>query len=303
MTAGDTTTADAPATHGTLTDPATIGEDFAHNVDSVVRYALDHCRDCIDYHMLFPIRRAIGRVGTVTPERDELIALLSQLIAARGAAHDGPIDIVVAGTADTQIPATCIHTALVHCGAAFARVRLTVLDQCDTPLKLCRDFAARHGLNFRTQVADLVTTDAAFPADILINHSLFNYVDAGHHEATLRKFAGWLKPGGRIVFYIGLRPPALQTGIRNRNQQAHDLIRAALDSGALKIAEPRASFEARLDRQKFRVAEFSTVEDVYALFARSGLTVHAGELVEGPLSMPSSGALGRGRVLAALGRD
>jgi hypothetical protein len=290
---------DSPAASD-LADPATCGEDLAHNIRRVVDYAPAHCSACLDYHMVHPILRGIGRVGVANSNRAELIEVVGALIRERAAAQDGPIDIVIGGTADTQIPAACTHAALVHGGSAFPRVRFTVLDRCDTPLALCRDFAVRHGIVFDTRAVDLVTTEDAFAADILINHSLFNYVPSELHVATLKKTAAWLKPGGRLLFYMGIRSTGLCAGIRDRNAQGHALIRAALDSGALKIAEPRDVFEARLKSPKGRISEFASTAVVYDLFERCNLTLVGGERFVSPLAMPGGAMLERERVLAVL---
>jgi SAM-dependent methyltransferase len=285
-----------------LTDPATIGEDLTYNCERVVGYARAHCGACIDYHMTWPIRRAFGRIGTTTGDRDELIAMVGTLIRERAEATAGPIDVVVAGTADTQIPAVCAHAALMQGAGTFARLRLTVIDRCETPLRLCRDFAARHGLHITFRVADFVTTGDIFPADILMCHSLFNFIAREHHDRVLKKFGGWLKPGGRIVFRVALRPDTLRSGLGRRADQAAALILSALESGALTISEPRAAFEARLDWSKLRVADFGEPAEVYGLFARCGLAVHVGKTISGLMGMPTDGALRRDRVMAALGR-
>lgn len=263
-----------PATGAELGDPRTCGEDLSYNIRRAFEYAPGHCGDCLDYHMLIAVRRSIGRIGTASTDRGLLVAQIGEMLAERAPSDKSPFDIVIAGSGDTQTPAVCAHAVHGHGADALARVRFTILDRCDTPLQLCRDFAARHGLSFDTRVADLVTTTAAFPADLVVIHNTFSFIATEHHVATLSRIAGWLKPGGRIYFTLAVRPAETRDGILRRNAEAHDLIRASIAAGTLAIREPLAVFEARLARHDERRADISDAAAIFELFARCKLRVH-----------------------------
>jgi hypothetical protein len=285
-----------------LSDPTTCGEDLDHNIRRVLDYAPRHCNYCLNYHMIYTIRRSIAGVGRVARDRDQLVARIGETIRARSGSSD-PIDVVVVGVADSQILAICAHAAFIQGPELFARVRFTVLDRCDTPLQLCRDFGLRHGLPLETRTVDLVETREAFAGDIVVSHSLFNYVPLEHHVTVLSKIGGWLKPDGWLLFSASVRTQDLQSSIGERDDQATRRIRAALDSGALQIAEPREVFEARLKNREIRVAEFHSAAAIYDLFERCRLTVLEKESLFAKVGMPERGAIARELVRAVLSRD
>src|SRR5262245_40257846 len=138
----------AAAAGAPLSDPHSCGEDLDYNLLRATQIGPTLCGPCADYHVLFPARRLTGRVNGLETDRPDLIATVGREVAARAAAGRPAIDILIAGSADTGVLATCAHAAFAAAPDAIASVRFTVLDLCGTPLELCRDFAARHRLTF-----------------------------------------------------------------------------------------------------------------------------------------------------------
>lgn len=290
-----------PRSDPDLADPATLGEDIAHNIQRAIGYAPGHCAGCLDYHQLYPLRRGIAGRNRAWLGRDGLIAILGRLIAERAAGNPAALDIVIAGSADSQVVAVCAHATLVHAAAALARTRFLVLDLCDTPLRLCRDFAARHELNVATRTVDVSTTGEAFPADIVVIHSLLRFLRPEAHLPMLRRAASWLKPEGRIVISHSLMPARPGSDRRQRNDEAVAMILAAYDAGAFRIAGGRDALESRLRNRRDR-SEFAGSAPLHDLFAQAGLESVSDSVATAPVALPGGTTLDLQRMTAVLRR-
>jgi SAM-dependent methyltransferase len=284
-----------------LSDPISLGEDHARNIHLALAVAPIHCRDCLNYHMLFPVYRHVGRVSTIFRDRLELIRRIGQLVAERCSAGQERIDLLILGSADTQILATCAHAVLTQAEKAFAHIHFTVLDICGTPLELCRDYAARHNLAISTREIDITRTEEAFPADVIVLHSLLNHLPREAHLPLLQACGRWLKPDGRLIFSTSIKTALSRARNRQRRDQADDLIRRSIESGELKISEPVDAFLLRLKERPGQICDFAGVEEVRDLFAGTDLAVLSFDEIRGPSQLPSGLAFERSRVLAVLG--
>lgn len=282
-----------------LCDPVSFGEDLDYNIQRAMELAPALCGACQNYHLLYPLKRTFG-AGWVSGDREGLAGLVGEAVARAGS---GSIDVVIAGAADTQVLASSAHGALVAAPESQARLRFTVLDHCPTPLALCADYAARVGITLATHPVDIVATDRAFPADVVVHHSLFNFIPAGSAVPTLRKIAGWLKPGGRIVFSINLKLPPGEKQMSRRGEVLSSIAKA-VQSGALPIREAPETFAARLDENLRRAAErksvFAEADQVRDLFAQAGLAILQFEEAAETRALPTGGTFAQRRVRAVL---
>jgi hypothetical protein len=292
-----------PSGNPDLGDPATCGEDLLHNAQRAIDLARRLCRDCADYHVLFPLRRATGGVFGVDRDRPKMTEIVGQLVATR---TSGPIDILIVGAADSGILATCAHAARQVGGDALRRARFTVIDRCETPLELCRDFARRHGLLLHAEAADLTQTPSNHTADVIVHHSLLRFLPPAARCAALRKLAQWLKPDGRLVFFMGAQSRSTVEQGTRRRAEVGALVRALVDSGRIRLSEPVAAFQARLDadleRNTRRQIDSSSPDDLRELFAAAGLQVASFEQLSREMVMPSGRSYARERIVAVLTR-
>lgn len=286
-----------------VSDPMSLGEDHARNIRLALAVAPVRCRDCLNYHMLFPVYRHVGRVSTIFRDRLELIRRIGQLVAERCSAGQQRVDILILGSADTQILATCAHAALTHAEKAFSRIHFTVLDICGTPLELCRDYAARHDLAISTREIDVTRSEEAFPADVIVLHSLLSHLPREAHLPLLQTCGRWLKPDGRVIFSTSIKTALSRARNRQRRDQADDLIKLSIESGEFEIGEPIDVFLRRLKERPGQVYDFAGVEEVRNLFAGTDLAVLSFDEIRGPSQLPSGLAFERSRVLAVLGRQ
>lgn len=169
-------------------------EDLAGNLRLAEELAPTHCAGCGGYHLA----RARRRLNSEIPDaldRDEMVRLLREWAVDRSLSGTGPLEVVIVGSADTNLLAMAAE-AVSDLGPA----RYTVLDRCRTPLALCEAFARQHGLAIATRPFDMGALEGAFPADAIIVHSLLRFLPQSVHLASMAALKQWLKPGGTIVF-------------------------------------------------------------------------------------------------------
>jgi hypothetical protein len=129
---------------------------------------------------------------------DFYMARLRRLIRA------GARSVLVSGTVGYGMPAIVF--------AAFAAEQVTgnvtVLDLCETPLRLCRWYADRIGVDIETAAADILDYAPGPRFDAICTHAFFGFFD---DLARSRLVAGWrdmLLPGGEVLTMNRLRPDA-----------------------------------------------------------------------------------------------
>jgi hypothetical protein len=287
-----------------LSDPVSCGEDLAYNARRAMELAPLYCGDCEDYHYLSPARRLAagpGKAG-IEADRPRLFQLIADHVIAQGKVSGEAIDVVIAGSNDTGLLSTCAHAALSATSDASSRVRFTVLDRCQTPLLLCAEYAARHGIVLKADAVDLVETENRYPADILLHHSLLRFLPLDRRVAVLRKFAGWLKPGGRIIFSTSIKPSVLKDAEFSRRARKLELVREKIEAGVLTITEPLEAFNDRVDRllrSAEGMTEFEDPDMVRELFSTAGMTIISFEEIF-PAESPAKDPLGRRATIIAL---
>jgi len=165
-------------------------EDLAGNLRLVEALAPIHCKSCSGYHL------ARARKRLAAPEaldRAEIVELIRVRAVQHGTAD--PFDVLIAGSADTNLLATAAEAV-----PGAVRALYTVLDHCRTPLAVCEAFARDHGLQLQTHQVDMGTPADVFAADVIVVHSLLRFLPRSLHLGNLRAMRQWLKPGGAIVF-------------------------------------------------------------------------------------------------------
>jgi SAM-dependent methyltransferase len=171
---------------------AHLREDREANLRLVEALAPIHCTDCNGYH-LDRARRRLHAPAAL--DRPEIVRLLRDWLADPRRAG-GAVDVLIAGSGDTNLLATCAEAA----AAEHAWVRYTVLDRCQTPLELCAEFARRNGLDAQIHRIDMAAPQGVFAADVIVVHSLLRFLPGEAHLLAMRALRRWLKPGGVVIF-------------------------------------------------------------------------------------------------------
>lgn len=287
-----------------LLDSISCGENLFQNVARVSELAPDHCAGCANYHIRFVAHRYTGIPKGIALDRPHLIDLIRTCIKERTAASNPSIEIVISGSADTGILATCAHAAATLGAASLNRCRFTVLDRCPTPLILCQEFAAGHQLSLRTSQVDLHNLSQHYDADLIVAHSIFRFINQSDQVTVLNKFGSWLRPGGRLIVSNSLKLGA-EAEFRKRTA-ANKAIEKILESGVLRTREPPEMIMKRLNRSindsEGRPGEIQSLADARELFTRSQLREVSLQGVTGKIVLAADDVIQRNRVLAVLCR-
>lgn len=293
---------DRPPIAPSLLNPAACGEDLAHLASRMSELAPALCAGCAAYHLRFVLTRCATADKSIAVDRPLLVRHVQRILSHRS----GPLDIVIAGAADTGILATCAHAAAAMGAEILSRCRFTILDRCASPLTLCREFASRHAFAAHTVQADLAAIVPEFDADVIMVHSLLRFLSRQQQVALLRKFDVWLKPGGRVVLSQSIRPgnSAHREKEAVRWRSLIEMASAAVADGEIRIADAALSVldgmrdaDARYEEQP---GEIASLEALHQLVAEAGLQVEAVDVISKEVPVTATQTFARSRVIAIL---
>lgn len=265
-----------------LTDPATFGEDIEFNLHTVSDLADQYCGACKGYHVLNAGKRLLPTFGGINVDRHEVAETVGKLVAEQIAASSAPLEVMIAGCADTGLFACAAHGIAMIGAPALSRCRFTVLDRCRTPLELCRYYAERHGLDIETEVVEFVDDTAPRSADLIAVHSLFRFLPRESHVDVLRKMGRWLRPGGRIVFSVKLDHDQSGEHFEGRQRIFNDDVLRRVRGGQFETGESPDALDARLSRRSVaKTTEYGDFDALQALFDQAGLPVLSTQVASG----------------------
>jgi hypothetical protein len=253
-------------------DPASCGENLDLNLKLISEIAPSLCTDCGGYHLRYAVSRVSMPMTPINFDRMELAQIVGAKVRAAG--ENGRVDVTIGGAADTGILATCAH-GVAAAGADASRVHYAVLDICEAPLALCKAFARRHDLDIETAVVDLRKPASRLPSDIILLHSVLRQISAEFHTPILKEMAGWLKPEGCIVFSNRIRGPHRVT-----KEHRLELLAERARRGDVTLPVSIDQIAKTYDERPSQPHEFETLEEIRALFDRSGLTLESDLLLE-----------------------
>jgi SAM-dependent methyltransferase len=152
---------------------------------------------CAWYHGLWQILRLVGVVTTLTHHADLYIKALQPLIAS------GRFNrVLISGAADYGLLSVVIEAFQ----QAHAVPEITVVDRCETPLRLCRWYGERFGFRIETASGDLTSFRAGRTYDLVCAHSLLSRVPVEHHSEIAASWSRLLRPGGILLMANNLYP-------------------------------------------------------------------------------------------------
>lgn len=259
--------------------------------------AVAHCLrsagvSCAWYHGLWPFLSALGLVTVPAHHSDFYRRAIRRLPRLRPAYR-----VLVCGTADHALP-ELISDAFAASGQA---AHLAVLDRCETPLRLSREWAARRGETIDTIRCDILDFRTAGRFDLICAHSFLGYFDAEQRARLVERWRELLRPGGRALVIHRIRPRAGEW-IRFTSEQAlafRESVAAAAetrDDAPLtpqEIAESVREYTAR-----FQIRSVTSKSELGRLFRGGGFSLRLSELgaVKSEVSLRPSGptAIGDG---------
>jgi hypothetical protein len=261
-------------------------EDLEHNYRRVTEISPARCNGCARYHINWPLARLVNLVSPYGSDRSVFAETIDRLVE-EVASNPGPARITIVGTADTGVPALAMRSAFAT--GLISRLELLVIDQCDTPLQLCRDFAELHQVPIRTVQADVTAPSDDVPSDIVVVHSLLRFIAADSRVECLRRWKKWLKPGGRLLVSNTFAPT---TG-RDTHSPFTEGLRALVERDEIELAEPKERFLSRLDQAPPWPISTLTEQELLDSFLNAGLSTRS-------IGTMRSDDLGRGRLIAVL---
>jgi SAM-dependent methyltransferase len=185
-------------------DPDALDALMRESAALALRLAQQHCPaptaddpGCAWYHGFWQIPRLMG-IGKSTGGQAAFL-----LAALRAHARAGDFGrVLVSGTADYAMPAL-VHRAYRSEGA---RLELTVVDRCETPLRLCAWYAQKSGESLRAVRSNILDLRESGSFDLVLTNSFLGYFDPRQRQQLFAVWADLLRPGGKVVFSNRVRP-------------------------------------------------------------------------------------------------
>jgi SAM-dependent methyltransferase len=214
-----------------------VREDLLREAREVHAIAARHCAapgqdDCGWYHASLPTLRLLGVFDSPGSDDDFLLPAFAREIE-RGAAR-----VLVSGCADAAMLAR-----LVACLPGDRKVEIVVLDRCRTPLELCRDYAAQHGLPIELVHSDILDYRAG-TFDFICTHSFLSFFDANARDELARVWWQLLRPGGCVVTAQRIRVGATPGLIGYGEAEALALAEDAAQRASGRVEETSVTTEA-----------------------------------------------------------
>lgn len=238
-----------------------------HWADSLCRHVDDSGVSCASFHGIWQILRCLDLNTTPAHQRDFFVTGMAPAIAA------GARRVLVCGAADYALPAVVLDAF----AAAGATPDITVLDVCETPLRLCKWFAEKKGVVLRTVRDDALAWREEAPFDLICSHSFLGLFSSDRRRELASVWRRQMVPGGRLFGVNRLRPGA-PARIGFSTEQADAFVRQVTQrlaaSGLASL--PEAADIATLADRYIRHRVVHAVRDeaeLAASFAAAGLAI------------------------------
>jgi SAM-dependent methyltransferase len=269
---------------------ATPEEPLAESAPLARELAATHCRPlpslaggCAWYHGFWQDLRRLGIAKTSGGQGAFLVDTLRSLARAGESPR-----VLVSGSADYSMPA---H-ALAAYRAEGARLQLTVVDRCETPLALCRWYAsreeaARHGAALSTYRADILAHVGPEPVDVVFTNSFLGSFAPADRPRLAAAWHRLLRPGGRLAFTNRLRPGAGTGPLGFEAEQARGFVEAARREAAarrdaLGLDPEETAQRAQAYAERYRSHPVRSADEIAELLDRGGFSVDRLEVTTNP---------------------
>lgn len=252
-------------------------EDLMVNAQLCLRLASEHCSNCSGFHLSSIMRRATlpsnQRIADFAEFNQATSLILADLIKCKKSIH-----IVIGGTTDTCLYAGLLNSAAQVGGEEFARsLTVTIVDQCQTPLQICQNYASQHDLKPVIVQSDFLKADLVAQADLVLLHGVLSFFAAEKRHGYLRHISGWLTPDGVLLSSTQL---GQKRGSEESNKRvAHGLsnLRKLMTENAIHDEEKRDVLEQQLTAgvlARNRHEElFANKDEAISFYENAGLEV------------------------------
>jgi hypothetical protein len=254
-------------------------EDKRENLRICLAMAPRYCGECGDFHLSVAVRRSeIGpKKYGIDFDRQDFVELLAEGLTLRQRSH-APLTVLIAGAADTAILKLTLDAAMQVGGEPFARqLATTVVDLCETPLEMCRTFAARHDLNVATRRADIGSFVPGRRYGVIAMHGVLPFFPAGRRLEYMQRIVSWLDPQGLVVSSSQIAESSRTVGVADEISGRRASLEEFLATEGQDIAVNRQDLFARLERAAVIRNGYSRVFDDEAalqkFYSEAGLSL------------------------------
>ena len=151
----------------------------------------DHERGCRLHHAVWPTLRLLELVGS--PGAPEDIPFWRRVLGAISSASEPRV--LLSGASDHGF-LELIYGLLAE---AAIRAKLSLVDRCETPLRLNRWYAERAGIDLEIFQSDILSFAPEQPFDAVLAHAFIDQLPSDQWPTLLAKWRELLRPGGYLV--------------------------------------------------------------------------------------------------------
>lgn len=173
-----------------------IHEPLAKSALLAQQWAKAYCTNCGTYHGAWQLLRLLGVLSSIRSDDDFLVG---QLDAAIGS---GASKILVSGAADYALLARIVAVANRH----DTRLEITVVDCCETPLKLNHWYAAQAGIEVELVHGDILNYQNPGFFDLICTHSFLCLFNEDGRRKLVNIWWDCLQPSGAVLTAQRARP-------------------------------------------------------------------------------------------------
>ena len=282
-------------------------EDKSENLRICLALAPQFCRTCGDFHLAVAVRRSANskEKSGIDFDRQDFMQLLAEALALRRKWR-APLTVLIAGAADTAILKLVLDAAVRVGGESFARLLdLTVVDLCETPLEICRVFAARHYLNVATERADLGTFEPARRYGLVVMHGVLPFFPVDRRLDYMSHIVRWLDPEGLMASSSQIAESNQRDPVDDEVARHRATLEAFLAAEASDMVVDRDAMFTRLQRAALIRGSYPRVFDdeaaLQSFYSKAGLTLLNSHVVATDATDTSRGYTHRAVILGKVG--
>jgi SAM-dependent methyltransferase len=193
------------------------------------------CDTCRNYHFLWPYLRLAGAPGGAEDDKLFLKSVVADAMAS------GRQKILIAGAADTGLLALVAQAAVGH------KSDIAVLDGCETPLELCRRFAARWSFPIEVLHVDLRDFSAQSSFDIVFAHMTLTFIPPDNRLDVVSRIRRSLQPNGRLILRFRTREHTDSGNLLQYRERVPRHLIERLEKMNIPLPESREAFRSRAE--------------------------------------------------------
>jgi hypothetical protein len=262
---------------------ARFAEDPLENARLCVKIAEDRCVDCGNFHLRSILRRIAVAPGSKIGDMDEFCAMIA--LALRRLRKSGQtIRVAIVGSTDTGILAALMRTSHELGGDGLvSTLSITLVDQCATPLEICKAYARFGGFELNVVQTDIREFADADKFDLVLMHGVLPFFPFSLRHDYMSHIATLLSQNGILISstHLGSKPD--RTTHAKRTELAIANLRKFANAGLAVDAETVETLTDRLnDNPRSRENDpsvFATLDEATDFYQSAGLNVQSTWLV------------------------